>query len=52
MMLLVANTINVAADIAAMGESLRLVIGGSAHVYAVLFGIACLTLEVFLRVRI
>ena len=42
MMLVVANTINVAADIAAMGESLRLVIGGSAHVYAVLFGVACL----------
>src|SRR5947207_14892596 len=38
-MLLVANRINIAADIAAMGESLRLVIGGSPHVYAVLFGI-------------
>ena len=44
-MLLVANTINIAADIAAMGESVRLVIGGSSHVYAVLFGVTCLMLE-------
>ena len=50
-MLLVANTINIAADIAAMGESVRLVIGGSSHVYAVLFGITCLLLEVFLTYR-
>ena len=33
-LLLVANTINVAADIAAMGEALRLLIGGSAHLYS------------------
>ena len=51
LMLLIANTINVAADIAAMGESLRLVIGGSAHVYAVLLGIGSLTLEIFLSYR-
>src|SRR6202521_1168380 len=30
-MLVVANTINVAADIAAMGEALRLIIGGRAQ---------------------
>ncbi len=51
LMLLVANTINVAADIAAMGESLRLVIGGSARVYAMLLGIVCLALEVFMSYR-
>ncbi len=34
-LLLVANTINIAADIAAMGEALRLLIGGSAHLYSV-----------------
>ena len=50
-MLLVANTINIAADIAAMGESVRLVVGGSSHVYAVLFGVTCLMLEVFLTYR-
>lgn len=47
-MLLVANTLNVAADIAAMAEALRLLVGGSAHVYAVTFGLACLVLQVFL----
>ncbi len=47
-MLLLANTLNIAADIAAMAEALRLLVGGSAHVYAVTFGLACLVLQVFL----
>ncbi len=47
-MLLVANTLNIAADIAAMAEALRLVLGGSAQVYAVTFGLLCLVLQVFL----
>jgi len=47
-MLLVANTLNVAADIAAMAEALRLLVGGSAHVYAVTFGLLCLVLQIFL----
>ncbi len=47
-MLLVANTLNVAADIAAMAEALRLLVGGSAHVYAVTFGLLCLVLQVFI----
>ena len=46
-MLLAANTLNVAADIAAMAEALRLLVGGSAHVYAVTFGLLCLVLQVF-----
>ena len=48
-MLLVANTLNVAADIAAMAEALRLLVGGSAHIYAITFGLLCLVLQVFLR---
>src|SRR6202522_182908 len=48
-LLLMANTINIAADIAAMGEALRLLLGGSAHLYSVAFGILCLGLQVFLR---
>ena len=48
-LLLMANTINVAADIAAMGEALRLLIGGSAHLYSVFFGLTCLGLQVYLR---
>ena len=47
-MLVVANTINVAADIAAMGEALQLVVGGGMRGYAVIFGLFSLTLQVFL----
>src|SRR5215472_11212544 len=47
-LLVVANTINIAADIAAMGDALQLVVGGPPHVYAVVFGVACLLLQVFL----
>jgi len=46
--LLIANTINIAADLAAMGEALRLVAGGSALLFAVLFGIVCLIAEVLI----
>jgi NRAMP (natural resistance-associated macrophage protein)-like metal ion transporter len=48
-LLLIANTINIAADIAAMGEALRLLLGGRAHLYSVAFGVLCLGLQVFLR---
>jgi NRAMP (natural resistance-associated macrophage protein)-like metal ion transporter len=48
-LLLVANTINIAADIAAMGEATRLLVGGSARVYSVIVGLLCLALQVFLR---
>jgi Mn2+/Fe2+ NRAMP family transporter len=45
-LLLVANTINIAADLAAMGEGLRLVIAGPATLYAMGFGLACLMAEI------
>jgi NRAMP (natural resistance-associated macrophage protein)-like metal ion transporter len=48
-LLLVANTINIAADIAAMAEATRLLVGGSAHIYAITFGLLSLVLQVFLR---
>ena len=49
-LLLGANTPNIAADIAAMAmaEAVRLLVGGSAHVDAVGFGMLCLVLQVFL----
>ena len=50
-LLLVANTLNVAADIAAMAEALRMLVGGSAHIYVVTFGLLCLVLQVFLPYR-
>ena len=51
LLLLVANIINIAADIAAMGEALRLVLGGPAHFYAVFFGGLSLALEIFVSYR-
>jgi NRAMP (natural resistance-associated macrophage protein)-like metal ion transporter len=47
-LLVLANTLNIAADFAAMGEALRLLIGGPAHVYAAIFGVLTLVMEVFL----
>ncbi len=47
-LLLVANTINIAADIAAMGEAAHLLLGGSAHYYSIGFGLLCLALQVLL----
>jgi len=48
LLLLVANTINIAADIGAMGAALQLLIGGSAHWYAIAFGTISVLLQVFL----
>src|SRR3982751_657930 len=50
-LLLVANTINIAADIAAMGEALQLVVGGGQHFHAVVFGILTVLLQVFVPYR-
>jgi NRAMP (natural resistance-associated macrophage protein)-like metal ion transporter len=50
-MLVIANTINVAADIAAMGDALALVIHGSRHLYIFVFGAVGLLLQVFLPYR-
>ena len=47
-LLLIANTINIAADIAAMGEAGRLVAGGNAHWYSIGFGMASLLLQIFI----
>jgi NRAMP (natural resistance-associated macrophage protein)-like metal ion transporter len=46
-LLLLANTINIAADIGAMGAALKLLIGGPAHLYAVGFGVVSVALQVF-----
>lgn len=45
-LLLVANTINIAADIGAMGAALQLLVGGLAHWYAIGFGVLSLVLQV------
>jgi NRAMP (natural resistance-associated macrophage protein)-like metal ion transporter len=50
-LLLVANTINIAADIAAMGQAASLVAGGGAHWYAAATGILSALLQVWLPYR-
>ena len=47
-LLLVANTINIAADVAAMGEALQLIVGGPEHGHAVIFGVVVVLLQIFL----
>jgi NRAMP (natural resistance-associated macrophage protein)-like metal ion transporter len=46
-LLLLANTINIAADVAAMGDAMKLVAGGRAQWYAVGFGLLSVLLQVF-----
>jgi NRAMP (natural resistance-associated macrophage protein)-like metal ion transporter len=47
-LLLVANTINIAADIAAMGSALQLIVGGGEHYHAIVFGFVSLALQIFM----
>jgi len=50
-LLLVANTINIAADLAAMGEALYLLIGGLKHEHALIFAALSVLLQVFVPYR-
>ena len=49
--LLVANTINIAADLGAMGEALQLVVGGPAHGHALIFGVLVVLMQLFVPYR-
>jgi NRAMP (natural resistance-associated macrophage protein)-like metal ion transporter len=51
-LLLVANTINLAADLGGMADALKLLIGGSMHLYVVVFAIGCAALEIFSRYQL
>jgi NRAMP (natural resistance-associated macrophage protein)-like metal ion transporter len=46
-LLLVANFINLGADLGAMGDALHLLIGGPTGLYVILFAAFCTTLEIF-----
>jgi NRAMP (natural resistance-associated macrophage protein)-like metal ion transporter len=48
-LLLIANTINIGADIAAMGAAVKLIVGGSALLYACMLAFGCIALEVFVH---
>ena len=46
--MLVANIINLGADLGAMGAALGLLIGGPVQLYAVVFAVVCVLLETFM----
>src|ERR1700733_15030855 len=48
-LLLVANIINLGADLGAMGDALTLLIGGPPHLYVIGFAVGCAALETFSR---
>ena len=45
-LLLIANIVNLGADLSAMGAALKLLAGGSGTLYTLFFGIVCIVLEV------
>jgi Mn2+/Fe2+ NRAMP family transporter len=47
-LLVVANTFNIGADIGAMGDALRLLIGGNALLYAIAFAALCVVLQILI----
>lgn len=47
-LLVLANTLNIAADVAAMGEALQILVGGPEHGHALVFGVLCALLPVWL----
>jgi NRAMP (natural resistance-associated macrophage protein)-like metal ion transporter len=49
LLLFAANTINVAADLGAMGDALRLLIGGPGTLYVVAFGAVSVSAQIFLK---
>lgn len=46
-LLLFANTVNIAADLGAMGNALQLIVGGASEIYIVFFALLSLTLQIF-----
>jgi Mn2+/Fe2+ NRAMP family transporter len=48
-LLFIANTINIGADLGAMGDALELLIGGPQLIYVVSFGMICAILQVFME---
>ena len=46
-LLLVANTINIGADLSAMADAATMLVGGSRHAYILGFGMFCVLLQIF-----
>ena len=47
-LLLIANIINLGADLAAMGAAVELLVGGPVMLYTLLFGVVCVVAEIWL----
>ena len=47
--LLIANTINIASDLAGMGDAMKLMIGGPAQLYVTIFGLGICVATIWLR---
>lgn len=50
-LLFVANTINIAADLSAMADATKLLIGGPAILYVVLFGVTSVAAQIFMNYK-
>ena len=48
-LLLIANIINIGADLGAMGDALKLIIGGPHLAYVIMFGVVSVVLQIFLK---
>jgi Mn2+/Fe2+ NRAMP family transporter len=48
-LLFIANTINIGADLGAMGDALSLLVGGPHLLYVVLAGVLCVVLQIFVQ---
>src|SRR4029078_3102958 len=49
--LLLANTINIAAALCAMGQALQLLVGGPQHGHALVFGVLAVLMQLFIPYR-
>src|SRR5207253_4682376 len=47
--LFIANAVNIGADLGAMADATRLLIGGPVEVYVLLFGVTCVTAQIFVQ---
>lgn len=46
-LLTIANTINIGADLGAMAEALKLLLGGLGHIYVIAFGLFCAVVQIY-----
>lgn len=50
-LLFFANIINIGADLGAMGDAAVLIVGGKSSLYVVIFGLACVLFQIFLKYK-